>query len=217
MRTPAHEALSGTPVLSVRRHPQGATVRTRRREERFDDIIFACHADQALALLADPGTRGDQRTGGLQVPLQPRGAPHRRRRHAEASPHLGRPQLPGRKRSERRRRGLMRPLLAQRLAAAALSKAALRLAQSRGKARPGLHDRAVRAPPSHARPRRGAGAAAAVRAAGRAAHLVLRCVDRLRFSRRRAQVRPCRRRAPPGPALRRQTPGRPGAAFTEPG
>ena len=25
-------------------------------EERFDHIVFACHADQALALLADPGT-----------------------------------------------------------------------------------------------------------------------------------------------------------------
>ncbi len=44
-----------TPVESVRRLPGEAVVRTRRGElERYDAVVFACHADTALALLADP-------------------------------------------------------------------------------------------------------------------------------------------------------------------
>jgi len=44
-----------TPVDSVSRDGQGVTVKPRGGEaERFDAVIFACHSDQALRLLADP-------------------------------------------------------------------------------------------------------------------------------------------------------------------
>ncbi len=44
-----------TPVESVRRLPGGVLVTARGHEpERFDHVFLACHADQALGLLADP-------------------------------------------------------------------------------------------------------------------------------------------------------------------
>jgi predicted NAD/FAD-binding protein len=47
---------AGCGVLSVRRGPDGVQVLTERREwRRFDKVVLATHADQALALLADPG------------------------------------------------------------------------------------------------------------------------------------------------------------------
>ena len=52
----------GTPVAGVRRHPTHVEVRAKGGEwERFDEVIFACHSDQALALLADasPEERGN--------------------------------------------------------------------------------------------------------------------------------------------------------------
>lgn len=42
------------PVRSVRRHAAGVQVVTRDGQEPHDEVIFACHSDQALALLADP-------------------------------------------------------------------------------------------------------------------------------------------------------------------
>lgn len=49
-----------SPVLGLRRTPQGVEVRTARGEERFDAVVLACHSDQALALLGD-GARADER------------------------------------------------------------------------------------------------------------------------------------------------------------
>lgn len=43
-----------SPVRQVRRDAAGATVTTDHGEERFDQVVLACHSDQALALLADP-------------------------------------------------------------------------------------------------------------------------------------------------------------------
>ncbi|MHC4472243.1 MAG: NAD(P)/FAD-dependent oxidoreductase [Planctomycetota bacterium] len=44
-----------TPVRAVRREPDGAHLVTDRHgEERYDHVIFACHSDQALRMLADP-------------------------------------------------------------------------------------------------------------------------------------------------------------------
>lgn len=44
-----------TPIASVRREPAAVALRTAQGNlERFDTVFFACHADQALALLADP-------------------------------------------------------------------------------------------------------------------------------------------------------------------
>ena len=57
------DARLSTPVRSVRRLPPagspagglaGALVATDHGSERFDEVVFACHSDQALALLADP-------------------------------------------------------------------------------------------------------------------------------------------------------------------
>ena len=44
----------GEGVRSVRRAPDGVEVRVADRIERFDHVVLAAHADQALALLEDP-------------------------------------------------------------------------------------------------------------------------------------------------------------------
>lgn len=43
-----------TPVYKVVRKSDAVSVITDRGEERFDEVIFACHGDQALELLAEP-------------------------------------------------------------------------------------------------------------------------------------------------------------------
>jgi uncharacterized protein len=53
---------TGTPVLGVRRVPPasgtaGVWLRTEHGAERFDDVVLACHTDQALALLEDATRR----------------------------------------------------------------------------------------------------------------------------------------------------------------
>jgi predicted NAD/FAD-binding protein len=58
------DARLNTPVTAVRRLPPGqgqagVMVHTAAGEERFDEVVMACHSDQSLALLADatPGER----------------------------------------------------------------------------------------------------------------------------------------------------------------
>ncbi|PTM40028.1 FAD-dependent oxidoreductase [Bosea sp. 124] len=48
------EIRTGTPVRQVRRQPNDVTLIGEGWSERFDEVVFACHADQALALLGDP-------------------------------------------------------------------------------------------------------------------------------------------------------------------
>ena len=43
-----------TPVSEVRRLQDGVELTAGGRTERFDQVVFACHSDQALAALADP-------------------------------------------------------------------------------------------------------------------------------------------------------------------
>ena len=43
-----------TPVRGIRREHDGVMLRTDAGEERFDQLVLACHADQALGLLDDP-------------------------------------------------------------------------------------------------------------------------------------------------------------------
>lgn len=43
-----------TPVLRVQREPGRVAIETRAGTEHFDQVLLACHSDQALALLADP-------------------------------------------------------------------------------------------------------------------------------------------------------------------
>ncbi|MFO1426118.1 MAG: FAD-dependent oxidoreductase [Steroidobacteraceae bacterium] len=50
-----HRIRLRTPVAGVRRDARGVDLRTARGEvERFDYVVFACHSDQALALLEAP-------------------------------------------------------------------------------------------------------------------------------------------------------------------
>ncbi len=50
-----------TPVRSVERHDDHVAVTPRGGEaERFDEVVLALHADQALAVLADPSDREDE-------------------------------------------------------------------------------------------------------------------------------------------------------------
>ena len=53
------DARPRTPVRAVRRVAGGAIVVTDHGSERFDEVVLACHSDQALALLAD--ARDDER------------------------------------------------------------------------------------------------------------------------------------------------------------
>lgn len=58
------------PVAGVERHSDHVRVRTRRGEvEHFDYVVFACHSDQALALLERPTTNEQQILGAF--PYQP--------------------------------------------------------------------------------------------------------------------------------------------------
>lgn len=54
----ARPVRTDTPVVRVQRFPTHVEVTPRGGEpERFDEVILACHADQALAVLADPSDR----------------------------------------------------------------------------------------------------------------------------------------------------------------
>ena len=57
------------PVLSVRRDAAGVEICTAADAERFDQVVLACHSDQALALLADADPRETEILGA--IPYQP--------------------------------------------------------------------------------------------------------------------------------------------------
>lgn len=54
------------PVHSVRRDAEGVEVTTRSGTERFDQVVLACHSDQALALLADASDREHAVLGAMR-------------------------------------------------------------------------------------------------------------------------------------------------------
>jgi uncharacterized protein len=51
-RWPVRERLN-CPVQSIRRHARGVELQSRAGTEHFDQLVLACHSDQALALLTD--------------------------------------------------------------------------------------------------------------------------------------------------------------------
>jgi len=53
------------PVHQVNREPEGVRVKTEAGEEVFDEVILACHSDQALALLGDATPQERQILGDL--------------------------------------------------------------------------------------------------------------------------------------------------------
>jgi predicted NAD/FAD-binding protein len=57
---------TGTRIRSVRRLPQGVEIALADSTvEHFDQVVFACHSDQALALLADPSAAEREILGAL--------------------------------------------------------------------------------------------------------------------------------------------------------
>jgi len=55
-----------TPVARVTRSDGGACVHAGGEERRFDAVVLACHADQALKLLADPAEEEREALGGFR-------------------------------------------------------------------------------------------------------------------------------------------------------
>lgn len=53
------------PVRHVRRDAAGVTVQSDLGEERFDQLVLACHSDQALALLSDPSVAEAEVLGAI--------------------------------------------------------------------------------------------------------------------------------------------------------
>lgn len=58
------DARLNTPVEQVRRDETGVWVRAGGEQERFDEIVFACHTDQTLAILGDAATPDERRLLG---------------------------------------------------------------------------------------------------------------------------------------------------------
>lgn len=59
-----------TPILEVRRTNDGVTILTENETEQFDQIVLACHSDQALRLLGDDATP-TEREGLRAIRYQP--------------------------------------------------------------------------------------------------------------------------------------------------
>jgi predicted NAD/FAD-binding protein len=53
------------PVARVERDADGVTILSPRGRERFDQVVFACHSDQALRLLAEPSITEQKILGAL--------------------------------------------------------------------------------------------------------------------------------------------------------
>ena len=53
-------------VASVTRHDGHVDITSNHKIESFDEVIFACHSNQALALLTDPGTSESQVLGAIK-------------------------------------------------------------------------------------------------------------------------------------------------------
>ncbi|MFO8143050.1 MAG: FAD-dependent oxidoreductase, partial [Marinobacter sp.] len=54
-----------SPVSSIERHGDGVTVVVNEQRHQFDQVILACHSDQALAMLSDPTDQEIQILGAI--------------------------------------------------------------------------------------------------------------------------------------------------------
>jgi predicted NAD/FAD-binding protein len=55
-----------TPVKQVHRGARGAEIIAAGRSDRFDEVVLACHSDQALRLLRDPSPHERRLLGGVR-------------------------------------------------------------------------------------------------------------------------------------------------------
>ncbi len=63
----ADQIYAGNPVTGVRREADGVTLMLKDgRSERFDQVVLACHSDQALALLNDPSDTEREVLGAMR-------------------------------------------------------------------------------------------------------------------------------------------------------
>lgn len=60
---------TNTPVSAVRRGDEGVDITSPRGTERFDEVILACHSDQALAMLVDASTEETSVLGQMKYRL----------------------------------------------------------------------------------------------------------------------------------------------------
>ncbi len=177
------DARLNTPVRSVRRIPPGVgsagvSVSTDAGTERFDEVVMACHSDQSLALLADATPDERAVLGAIRY------HPNRAVLHTDTSV------LPRRRLAwaawnyERAARaGVGLPALPdQPPATAALPDAGGGVVEPGG-GTPRQHGaRRIPLRPPGVRHGRHRSPKARAGTAGRGAHLVLRCLDALRFS-----------------------------------
>jgi len=88
IRSAGGEIRTGSPIASVTRTDPGVEIRCRGDvPEAFDEVVFACHSDQALALLSDPTAKEQSILGSIRY------QPNRAVLHSDTS------QMPIRKRA----------------------------------------------------------------------------------------------------------------------
>ncbi|MGO4998276.1 NAD(P)/FAD-dependent oxidoreductase [Oceanisphaera sp. W20_SRM_FM3] len=66
LTAPLNDIRMNTPVLGITRHAQGVTLTTAAGSEEFDEVVLACHSDQALGMLTDASERERAVLGGLE-------------------------------------------------------------------------------------------------------------------------------------------------------
>ena len=189
-----------TGVREVRRISDGVIVTdSKGHSERYDHVVMASHADQALAMLSRSERRGARSPRCVSLQPQSRGAAHRRQLHAEATGGVVKLELYRLSQCRARRR--LRDLLDEPPAEHRKRKAAVRYPQSAAAAacRNAAPQRGLRS--SDLRCEGDRRSAKVVASARQAEHLVLRCVFRRGLSRRRIAGgtrcrRAARRRAP---------------------
>ncbi|ART79581.1 NAD(P)/FAD-dependent oxidoreductase [Oceanisphaera avium] len=66
LTAPLSDIRLSTPVQSIRRHEDGVTITTAAGSEAFDEVVLACHSDQALRLLSDATAKEQAILSGLE-------------------------------------------------------------------------------------------------------------------------------------------------------
>ncbi len=78
-----------TPVQRIRRGAVGVDIEAAGRVERFDEVVLACHSDQARRLLADATLERRPAAFGDPLPAEPGRSAHRRFAASALAPRVG--------------------------------------------------------------------------------------------------------------------------------